>query len=138
MTVAVSGELSYVFSENWLLNIFRCWWVGRGGEEVWRKKHIVREPGGPTVHPPLGTFHYGSKMYLRVSQTQSHLFPGKPLGCTAVIALCARVPSSLQSVCVSMCSLISARHIDIQYSRFLYGRQDTKPIKEQYPLIYSI
>ena len=42
--------------------------------------------------PPPGTFHYGSKMYLRVSGTQSHLFPGKPLGCTGVIALCARDP----------------------------------------------
>ena len=59
----------------------------------------VREPGGPTVHPPSppppppGTIHYGLKMYLRVSRTQSHLFPGQPLGCTGVIALCARVPS---------------------------------------------
>ena len=69
--------------------------------------HIVREPGGPTVHPPPlppppppppGTFHYGSKMYLTVSRTQSHLFPGQPLGCTGVIALCAKVPSCLQSV----------------------------------------
>ena len=67
---------------------------------------IVREPGGPTVqpphppppHPPPRTFHYGPKMYLRVSRTQSHLFPGQPLGCTGVIALCARVPSCLQSV----------------------------------------
>ena len=67
-----------------------------------RKKEIVREPGGPTVPhpppPPLGTFHYGPKMCLRVSRTQSHLFPGQPLGCTGVIALCARVPSCLQSV----------------------------------------
>ena len=59
---------------------------------------IVREPGGPTVHPPPppppppGTFHYGSEMYLRVSRTQSYLFPWQPLGCTGVIALCARVP----------------------------------------------
>ena len=37
-------------------------------------------------------------MYLRVSRTQSQLFPGQPLGCTGVIALCARVPSFLQSV----------------------------------------
>ena len=57
---------------------------------------IVREPGGPTMHPPppppTGTFHYGPKMYLKVSRTQSHLFPGQPLGYTGVIALCARVP----------------------------------------------
>ena len=68
---------------------------------------LVREPGGHSVQPPLpppppppspGTFHYGPKMYLRVSRTQSHLFPGQPLGCTGVIALCARVPSCLQSV----------------------------------------
>ena len=62
------------------------------------KAQLVREPGGPTVHlppppPPPGTFHYGPKMYLRVSRTQSHLFPGKPLGYTGVIALCARAPS---------------------------------------------
>ena len=42
---------------------------------------------------PPETFHYGPKMYLRVSRTQSHLFPGQPLGCTGVTALCARVPS---------------------------------------------
>ena len=39
---------------------------------------LVREPGGPTLHPPpspLGTFHDGPKMSLRVSRTQSHLFP---------------------------------------------------------------
>ena len=48
--------------------------------------------------PSPGTFHYGSKMYLRVSRTQSHLFPRQPLGCTGVIALWARVPSCLQSV----------------------------------------
>ena len=48
----------------------------------------------PPPHPR--TFHYGPKMYLRVSQRQSHLFPGQP--CTGVIALCARVPSCLQSV----------------------------------------
>ena len=69
----------------------------------WRRKslklslnHIVREPGGPTEHPPSsppGTFHYGPKMYLRVSWTQFHLFPGQPLGCTGVTALCATVPS---------------------------------------------
>ena len=37
--------------------------------------YVVRETGGPPVHPPppppptslLGTFHYGPKMYLRVS-----------------------------------------------------------------------
>ena len=61
--------------------------------------HIVREPGGPTEHPPPtppGTFHYGPKMYLRVSRTQSHLFPGQPLGCTGVTALCARVPSCVR------------------------------------------
>ena len=53
------------------------------------------------LHPPPplpGTFHYGPKMYLRVSRTQSHLFPGQPLGCTGVKALCARAPSCLQSV----------------------------------------
>ena len=57
---------------------------------------VVREPRGPTVHPPPpppppsppGTFHYGPKMYLRVSRTQSHLFPR----CTGVIALCTRYP----------------------------------------------
>ena len=54
-------------------------------------------PAAPPPTPP-GTFHYGSKMYLTVSRTQSHLFPGQPLGCTGVIALCARVPSCLQSV----------------------------------------
>ena len=67
------------------------------------RRHVVREPGGLTVHtppppPPPGTFHYGSKMYLRVSRTQSHLFPGQLLGCTGVIALCAMLPSCLQSV----------------------------------------
>ena len=50
----------------------------------------------PSLLP--GTFHYGSKMYLRVSRTQSHLFPGQPLGYTGVIALCARVSSCFQSV----------------------------------------
>ena len=65
---------------------------------------VVREPGGPTVHPPPpppplpGTFHNGPKMYFRVSRTQSHLLPGHPLEYTGVIALCARVPSCLQSV----------------------------------------
>ena len=55
---------------------------------------IVRELGGHTVHPPPPPpFHHGPKMYLRVSRTQSHLFPGQPLGCTRVTALCARVPS---------------------------------------------
>ena len=58
---------------------------------------------GPTVHPTppppnRGTFPYGPKMFLRLSRTQSHLFPGQPLGCTGVIALCARVPSCLRSV----------------------------------------
>ena len=60
--------------------------------------NIVTEPGGPTEHtppPPPGTFHYGPKMYLRVSRTQCHLFPGQPLGCTRVTALCARVPSCI-------------------------------------------
>ena len=59
------------------------------------KKQVVTEPGEPTEHPPSppGTFHYGPKMYLRVSRTQSHLFSGQPLGCTGVTALCARVPS---------------------------------------------
>ena len=67
----------------------------------------MREPGGPTVNPcphspppprhplPPGTFHYGPEMYLRVSGTQSHLFPGQPLGCTGVMALCASVPSCI-------------------------------------------
>ena len=71
--------------------------------EIRRQAEIVREPGGPTVHPPPtppppGTFHYGSKMYLRVYRTQFHLFPGQSLECTGVIALCARVPFCLQSV----------------------------------------
>ena len=48
-------------------------------------------PPSPAPSSP-GTFHYGPKVYLRVSQTQSHLFPGQPLGCTRVTALCARVP----------------------------------------------
>ena len=39
---------------------------------------------------------------------------------------------------VYKCSLICDKHIDTQYSRFLYGRQDTKPLKERYPLNYSI
>ena len=52
----------------------------------------------PPPLPPPGTFHYGPKMYLRVSRTQSRLFPGQSLGCTGVIALCARVPSWVQSV----------------------------------------
>ena len=46
----------------------------------------------------LVSFHYGPKMYLRVSKTQSHLFPGQPLRCTRVIALCTRVPSWVQPV----------------------------------------
>ena len=56
---------------------------------------LVREPRGPTPHhpPSQGTFHYGPKMYLGVSRTQSHLFRRQPLGCTGVAALCARVPS---------------------------------------------
>ena len=59
-------------------------------------KEFDRESAGPPHSP--GTYHYGPKMYLRVSQTQSHLFPSQPLGCTAVIALCARVPLSVQPV----------------------------------------
>ena len=61
--------------------------------------NIVRGPGGPTVDSPPPppprpvTFHYGIKIYLRVSRTQSHLFPGQSFGCTGVTALCARVPS---------------------------------------------
>ena len=30
--------------------------------------------------PPPGIYHYGPKMYLRVSRTQSHLFPTQPFG----------------------------------------------------------
>ena len=52
----------------------------------------------PPPPPHQGTFHYCPKMYLRVSRTQSHLFPGQPLRCTGIIDLCARVPSCLQSV----------------------------------------
>ena len=47
---------------------------------------------------PPKTYDYGPKMYFRVSWTQSHLFPGQPLGCTGVIALCARVPPCIQPV----------------------------------------
>ena len=37
---------------------------------------LVREPGGPTVHPTTpGTFHDGPLMYLRVSQTRLHVSP---------------------------------------------------------------
>ena len=71
--------------------------IGSTFAGLWNE--IVREPGGPTVHPPppppprpQGTFHYGPKMYLRVSQTQYNLFSEQALGCTGVIALCARVP----------------------------------------------
>ena len=42
------------------------------------------------------------------------------------------------SILSIMCSLISAEQTDTQYSRFLYGRQDTKLLKLRYPLIYSI
>ena len=68
-----------------------------------RTRHLVRESKGPTVHPPpppspTGTFHYGPKMYLRVSRSQLHLFPGQPMGCTGVTALYARVPSWVQPV----------------------------------------
>ena len=42
------------------------------------------------------------------------------------------------SILYTMCSLICDEHIDTQYSRFLYGRQDTKSLKERYPLSYSI
>ena len=56
-----------------------------------------RSPRAPPPHPPLpGTFHSGPKMCLRVSRTQSHLFPGQPLGCTGVVALCARILSCVQ------------------------------------------
>ena len=38
------------------------------------------------------------------------------------------------SILPTMCSLMCDEHIDTQCSRFLYGRQDTKPLKERYPL----
>ena len=98
--------------KNWVEN---CWhrkkemwnkWKKKNGTcllVAWASQTKLHSQGAPgTYHapppPPPGTFHDGSKMYLRVSRTQSHLFPGKPLGCTGVIALCARVPSCLQSV----------------------------------------
>ena len=39
------------------------------------------------------------------------------------------------SILSTMYSLICDEHLDTQYSRFLFGRQGTKPLKEQYPLI---
>ena len=63
-------------------------------------KAILQEPAGPAV-PPFPTptpTPYGPKMYLRVSWAKSHLFPGQLLGCTGVIALCARVPPCVQPV----------------------------------------
>ena len=73
---------------------------GGGGGERQTDRHSQGARGTYCAPPPLppGTFHYGSKMYLRVARAQSHLFPGQPLGCTGVIALCARVHSCLQSV----------------------------------------
>ena len=50
---------------------------GAGGELESPKDPPCTPP--PPPRPP-GTFHYDPKMYLRVSRTQSHLFPGQPLG----------------------------------------------------------
>ena len=76
------------------------------------RRDVVREPAHPSppppppprplvhhpTHPLPRTYHYGPKMYLRVSRTQFHLFPGQPLGCTGVIAHCASVPPCVQPV----------------------------------------
>ena len=51
-------------------------------------------PPSPFPFPWQGTYHYVPKMYLRVSKTQSHLFPQQPLGCI----LCGRIPLGVQPV----------------------------------------
>ena len=56
-----------------------------------RRSHRASPP--PPPPSPPGTFHYGPKIYLRVSRPRSYLFPGHPLGYTGVTALCTRVPS---------------------------------------------
>ena len=56
-----------------------------------RSDRASRTPPPPPPTPFPGACHYGPKMYLRVSRTQSSLFPGLPLGCTGVIALCTRI-----------------------------------------------
>ena len=42
------------------------------------------------------------------------------------------------SILSTLYFLICDEHIDTQYLRFLCVRQDTKPLKERYPLNYSI
>ena len=56
--------------------------------------------------PNPGTFHYGSKMYLRVSWTQSHLFPGQPLGCTGATAVAQGYPLAFTRVLTERRSLM--------------------------------
>ena len=64
----------------------------------------VREPEGPIVPSPPPSPHpqeptiMVKEMYLRVSRTQSHLFPGQPLRCKGLPPAFSRPPTERSSL----------------------------------------